>query len=235
MRREIVVALIFLLVFGVNRFMNRRAPEIQPKPAITRTTTAPAVERPVQPKTVFSYNKSYMDLQDGNYARLLRECETATDPRAKSLLGECYWNGYGVVKDREKAVQYFNQAFNNGYADAYAVLGNLQLKEGNHKEGFLNCQNAADGGGAFGYLLCAFGYNTGAWGASKDVAKTVDCYSRAFDAYYNRGMENDVEACFMMAEIYRNGWGVQADAQRENYWQKRAEEIVHTGTYKEKS
>ena len=45
------------------------------------------------------------------------------EPSAQSVLGDCYYEGYGVPQSYEKAAEYFQQAAEQGYAYAQYHLG----------------------------------------------------------------------------------------------------------------
>ena len=231
-------AVFILFMLGLNFYVNKKPKPVEeippppPKQQIVRKENKPIAA--VMPD-LFSYNKAYKDFHEGRFDTLFKECESTSDPRAKTILAECYWRGLGVEKSRVKAEEYFHDALNGGDMDAYAVLGNLMIKNGELYRGFSFCEISAENGGPLGYLICALGYNTGAWGQVRDEQKAVDYFARAFDGFYNRAMQNELDACYMMSEFYRNGWGVMRDQSREKYWLRRADEISETGTYKEKS
>ncbi|MEM1316864.1 MAG: tetratricopeptide repeat protein [Pseudomonadota bacterium] len=51
----------------------------------------------------------------------------AGDPAAQTLIAEIYWNGLGVARDRERAVEWYRFAADAGNAQAQFILGNLLL------------------------------------------------------------------------------------------------------------
>ncbi len=50
------------------------------------------------------------------------------DPAAQTLIGELYWNGFGVARDRKKAAQWYEFAANAGNREAQFIYGNMLLR-----------------------------------------------------------------------------------------------------------
>lgn len=48
---------------------------------------------------------------------------------AQYSLGYCYENGWGIVKDMEKALEYYHKAADHGYEDAIKALERLENKD----------------------------------------------------------------------------------------------------------
>ena len=253
LNREIIAIGIFMLLFVANRFMGFMRTErpmeepVRPvsleeqlsqkvniaEPKRVVTDIKRVEKKPVVPAG-FSFREAYIAFHRGDYVRVKEMCENTDDPRGQVIMAECYWRGLGIPKNDLKAINLFSKSFRAGNADAYAVLGNFQIKQGNFDIGIYNCTQAKNNGSPLGFLICAIAHNTGAWGVSRDEYAAVDYFSKAFDGYYTRGMENDIEACYMLAEFYRNGWGVVADPKKEAYWVRRGDEIRDTGNYKDK-
>lgn len=56
----------------------------------------------------------------------IKKGEEVGDPNAKYLLGICYGNGYGVIKDEQQAILLISEAANNGCADAINTLSQMK-------------------------------------------------------------------------------------------------------------
>ena len=60
---------------------------------------------------------------------------SSRQPNAALVLGQIYWNGDGVTKDREKAAAYWRVAYEGGRSDAAKFLGDEALLRAGRGEG----------------------------------------------------------------------------------------------------
>lgn len=114
----------------------------EPKsPKITKPLEGPQFESPIDEKQQNHPGETApvddrADLAFGAYQRgfyltafalALPRAETG-DPAAQTLIGEIYWNGLGVSRDRKKAMEWYRFGAEGGNRDAQFALGNALLQ-----------------------------------------------------------------------------------------------------------
>ena len=92
-----------------------------------------------------TYFKGEMGLRQDKAEGLkwYRRAVEAGNGKAAYSLGYCYWQGDGVDKDCDKAMEYFSKAADHGYVPAFFVMGSILVQKGDIEEGVLNIRKAA--------------------------------------------------------------------------------------------
>ena len=142
---------------------------------------------------------------------LLSNCQFDAD--AKYILGDCYFNGWGVEQDHCKAAEFYFQAANQGHSNAQCNLGVC------YYEGFGVPQNytkaaefytlAANQGNSIAQYNLANYYSSGL--GPVDLKRAAELYTQAAN-------QGDVSAQFNLGRCYTNGEGVQVDLQKALYY-----------------
>jgi hypothetical protein len=146
-------------------------------------------------------------LADGLPAKATNSVEAQTE------LAVLYEFGLGVPQDFGKAVELYQKATDQGYADAQNRLGSLYEHGRGVTKDFGKAaelfQKAADQGSADAQNRLGWLYQHGA-GVPKDFGKAAELFEKAADSGLARAQNN-------LGSLYENGWGVAQD------WEKAAE------------
>jgi len=157
------------------------------------------------------------------------ECEKAidvwkslgNDPEALWQIGDCYFNGYGNLKeDNNKAVEYFRPSAEQGYAKAQNDLG-LCYENGygiskDSKKAFEWYSKAAEQGFAISQRKLGYFYHIGE-GVSKNFNKAVEWYIKAAE-------QGDALAQSNLGYCYEEGEGVSKNINKAVEWYSKAAE-----------
>ena len=136
-------------------------------------------------------------------------------------IGLRYYNGDGVAQDYAKAIEWFRQAAEQGYAAAQNKLGECyytgtEVKK-NYKQAARWFCKAAEQGNATAQYNLAYCYINGQ-GVTKDYAQAVSWYRKAAEQGHAKAQNN-------LATCYYNGLGVTKDyTQAVNWYRKAAEQ-----------
>ena len=143
------------------------------------------------------------------------------DKKAQFKLAQCYQNGKGVEKDFSTAVEYYQKASGQNYANAQFNLGDMyeygKGVEKDFKKAVEYYQKAADQNYAQAQKSLGFMYEYGK-GVEKDFKKAVKYYQKAAD-------QNYAQAQFNLGLMYKSGKGVEKDFSKAvEYYQKAADQ-----------
>eukprot|EP01124_Arcella_intermedia_P016157 TRINITY_DN22725_c0_g1_i3.p1 TRINITY_DN22725_c0_g1~~TRINITY_DN22725_c0_g1_i3.p1 ORF type:complete len:288 (-),score=44.25 TRINITY_DN22725_c0_g1_i3:547-1410(-) len=146
-------------------------------------------------------------------------CET--DPEARCDLAYMLENGYGVEEDKEKAVEYYRIAAQQGYPRAQVNLGymysNAYGVECDKAQAVRYYQMAADQGYTNAYTNLGYMYSNG-YGIPQDKFMAVKYYEKAANRGYARGLCN-------LGYMYDYGYGVtQSKKEAAQYYAKAAKQ-----------
>ena len=136
-------------------------------------------------------------------------------------IGLRYYNGDGVAQDYAKAIEWFRQAAEQGYAAAQNKLGECyytgtEVKK-NYKQAARWFCKAAEQGNATAQYNLAYCYINGQ-GVTKDYAQAVSWYRKAAEQGHAKAQNN-------LGTCYYNGLGVTKDyTQAVNWYRKAAEQ-----------
>lgn len=146
--------------------------------------------------------------------------------------GICYYNGEGIPQDFEKALRYFTK-LSQCHAQQQAAnlwMGKCYLKieqrdEAKAMEHLLKAANdsrvSTQGDeGSEAQLLVGVCYYRG-FIVEQDFTKAFDYFEKA--ALYNR------DACYYLAECYREGKGTKANMEMYRFWHSKYFESVTVG------
>ena len=161
---------------------------------------------------------------------------------AQYRVGDCYLNGKGVKKDAQKGFKWLSKAAGRGYADAQLAISTCFFSatgvKRSPKSGFEWLMKAAEQGNVKamnGIGLCYMNglgtnisYTQAAYWFEKSVEKGYktsimalgDCYAKngkyedAFVTYKKAADNGDTKAQLIVAQMYQDGKGVDADEQQ---------------------
>jgi TPR repeat protein len=148
------------------------------------------------------------------------------EPESQSRLGSIYFTGeLGVLKDRQKANEWFRKAADQGDAGAQCVLGsNYDYGEGvekDPKEAVKWYSKAAEQGFAIAQYNLGVHYNDGN-GVKKDNPEAVNWYRKA-------AQQGLASAQFNLGSCYFNGEGIGKDDTEAAKWFLKAAEQGDVG------
>jgi len=144
---------------------------------------------------------------------LMPVCQT--DPEARCDLAYMLENGYGVQEDKEKAVEYYRIAAEQGYPRAQVNLGymysNAYGVECDKAQAVKYYQMAADQGYTNAYTNLGYMYSNG-YGIPQDKKIAVKYYKKAAKRGYARGLCN-------LGYMYDYGYGItQSKSEAAKYY-----------------
>lgn len=137
------------------------------------------------------------------------------------LIGDCYFNGYGVEKNHLTAIQHYLKAWENGNADAAAdigwiyALGEIEVHDDNKAATWF--QRAADMGSVFGMYFLGHFYSEGYGNLPKNYKIAIHYLKKSADlgslpaisylfqnkCYGDKEIENELR--IKLIEIANNG------------------------------
>ena len=133
-------------------------------------------------------------------------------------MGDCYRFGYGVEKDYEEAVKWYQEAADQGDEEAQNILGDCYRfgwgVEKDYEEAVKWYQEAADQGNADAQRCLGDCYRFGN-GVEKNEKKAVEWYREAAD-------QGDAEALKLLGDCYRNGDCVAQNKSEAIEWYHKA-------------
>ena len=150
----------------------------------------------------------------------LRKVAKRGDTNAISLLGECFFDGDGVRRNRPLGFKMMQQAAEQGYGPAQYDLS-LRYYYGDYVEKdfdkeFFWLQKAVENGCSMAYNNLGVCYSLGR-GTQIDHDKAFALYKKAIRCTYM-----DKEAANNLAICYENGEGVEPDPREALRWYRRA-------------
>ena len=144
----------------------------------------------------------------------LRASAEAGNMRAAMLLADCYSNGWGVAKDEEGALGWFEKAAKAGDTTAMVALANCYRSgtgaETDYALAFRWNLRAAEAGDAAGMLNTGIFFEDGL-GVEKDEQTALLWYEKSAESGYDLGMYN-------AARCYMSGVGTAENPERAFYW-----------------
>lgn len=164
------------------------------------------------------------DIEAQNYVESLTELveninqAEQGDSNAQYRLGLIYQNGYGDIKNIEKAIGWYQKAAKQGNMEAQSKLGYI-YKVGcgiseNYKKAVKYLQKAAVQGHIEAQYMLGIMYKNG-WGIDKDDREAVTWYTRA-------AVQGHIEAQCKLGYIYKSGSGVCEDYEKAAKWYQKA-------------
>lgn len=133
-------------------------------------------------------------------------------------LAECYYEGYGIEKDLEKAYFWYSKAADQGDAEAIYSLGwmymNGEFVAKNFDKGFQLYTTAAEKGSSSAQFAIGELYYDG-----EQVNKD---YEKAYKWFLKAAEQDHDEAQFSLGWMYQHGQGVEEDLNKAKMWYKKA-------------
>lgn len=149
----------------------------------------------------------------------LRKAADAGNPKAQSLLGVCYENGFGVEKNLVAAIVFYSKAVDQGIALVYNNLGCIYGdKFGsfyNEKVAFKFFQKAAEQGNPFGQYNLAVAYLYGL-GVERNYQEAINLFMK-LASNGHAGAEYFLGDCYVCREDY---------AEAEKWYKKAADKGI---------
>jgi TPR repeat protein len=104
-----------------------------------------------------NYERCVETYLDKDFTNAYRFCKETNDPNAQFIIGDMYYNGFGVKKDHAEAAIWIRKAAEQGLSEAQFVIGHmyyygLGVKE-DHAEALIWCRKAAVLGQIRAWLL----------------------------------------------------------------------------------
>ena len=161
----------------------------------------------------------------------LRKVAKRGEINAISKLGECYFHGEGVRRNRPLGFKMMQQAAEQGYGPAQYDLSLRYLYgdyvEKDFEKEFFWLQKAVENGCPEAYNNLGVCYSLGR-GTQIDHNKAFSLYKKAF-----RLDPMDEEAANNLAVCYENGEGVEPDPREALRWYRRAKRLGKEGIEEE--
>ena len=95
-------------------------------------------------------------------------------------LGNMYREGRGVKQDFQKAKEYYLKAMEKGNADAFSLLGIINIQEKNYSEAKSNFEKAISLGCVTANINLGHMYRNGQ-GVKQNIQKAMELYQKALD------------------------------------------------------
>ncbi|MCD8076208.1 MAG: AAA family ATPase [Lachnospiraceae bacterium] len=156
-----------------------------------------------------------MDMKNGfgalacPFEEIMEQAESGS-PDAMYLAGEAYTRGSDVIRDYEKAFEWYQKAADLGQPDAICALGHMyELGKGgycNRRKALELYERAADMGNALAMYYLGNVYHEGTC-AEKEEAKAAEWYQKAADG-------GNVFALDALGNQYAEGRGVSRDHEK---------------------
>ena len=156
--------------------------------------------------------------------QLYTECAAAGNAYAMNAIGVMKQRGWGTEIDEAGSVQWFEQAANVGYANAYYNLFNIYSKALGAEQDFVNAVNYLDALQNTAYRTTAlmrlgYYYYKG-FGVEQNYETAVNYFLQAAE-------DNHADALYFLGLCYRNGYGVAQNEAEAQYYLSRAAELGH--------
>lgn len=140
------------------------------------------------------------------------------DAEAQCQVGICYFNGDGIEKNIQKAIEWYRKAAEQGHADAQNRLGvRYDRGEGIEENTTIAAawfRKAAEQGHAKAQFNLGWAYYTGR-GVSEDDTQAVYWFSQAAN-------QGHIKAQYMLGICYLNGFGVSENQAQGAIWLRQA-------------
>ena len=166
-------------------------------------------------------------LNNGQYTEAIRCFNTAAqadDAAAFYYLGIIAANGYGVIPNDERAMQFFNMAVDRGYTLAYNGLGVLAAKRENYGEALKYYTMAAEKGHAIAQKNLGIMYQFGS-GVAENHTEAAKWYKLAAE-------KGNAMAQASLAKMYLEGDGISQDYEKAfHFYKLSAEQQYWLGEY----
>jgi hypothetical protein len=199
-RGELAGFAVLALLVPAAALAQTRAP--QTKPGTTQATAPPAAQEP---------DVAYGAFQRGYYltafSEATRRVEEKADPKAMTLLGELYAQGFGIPADDKKAADWYRLAVARGDREAMFALamfhfsGRAGPRNGAEMARLLT--DAAERGHAVGAYNLGLLYLEGQQ-FPQDLGRAAELFRKAADL-------GNPEAQYALATMYKDGRGVTKD------------------------
>lgn len=137
---------------------------------------------------------------------------------AQAVLALCYERGLGVERSTEEAKRLYTLAAAQGHTPACQALIAQEMKAGNKAGAAGWLRSMAEGGNPAAQLLYGKSCLSGAFGKAR---KTDGIRFIRYAA-----MQENKEACLLMADCYAKGRGVPQDDDMARGWHRNAEAIT---------
>jgi TPR repeat protein len=167
-------------------------------------------------------------------AKWFQKSAEQSNAPAQLLLGSCYENGEGVIKNMVEAAKWYRKAAEQGIVQAQVCLGNTYYNGRGIPKDFVEAarwyRKAAEQGHAGAQLLLAFCYENGT-GVPKDEDEAANWSHKAaenpdqssiVEAFRLNAEQGSVEAQDTLGLYYYFGWGVPKDYREAFKWWEKA-------------
>ena len=144
---------------------------------------------------------------DSDVDALKTVLEKVTDAETQCRIGNCYFEGKGVAKDKAEAVRWYRKAADQGYADAQCWLGKRFTNYyviGEKQQAAMWYRKAAEQGHVVARHELGILYMRGAGGVTNNYAEAVRLFRKGAESGYARSIHN-------LGTCYLEGKGVPQD------------------------
>lgn len=150
------------------------------------------------------YNYALICKEVGETYEIMDKIKKYRSPRFMTLIGECYYNGWGVSKSLYQAEDFLLKACKED-SRAYYILALIAEEKEKYDEYFQYASQAIKEGYNYSYNQLGKAYHYG-WGTKIDYEKAFDCYQAMIQLY-----PDDGHAYYNLGLLYYFGFGISKD------------------------
>ena len=167
------------------------------------------------------FAKAYEEFRAGNFgnaARLLPPLAEKGHAKAQLLLGILHYQGHGVEKSIDQAVDWIKQAVEQGLLAAQVVLSEIYVDTKQNDLAIQMLQKAAERGHSLSQIFLALYYETGVPWLPRDEAKGFEWLLKAAEAGEPFAMGQVADRYRLGVEVTLDGAAVMPDIVEAIRW-----------------
>lgn len=129
---------------------------------------------------------------------------------AQNMLGVCYYNGYGVEKNLDLALEWYTKGAENGNANAQYMLGLAYINSSKYNEAYHWFKKSAEQGNAYAQKELGMLYYWGR-GVVEDNDLAFEWFSKSAKNGYSWGQ-------YWLGSMYQSGYGTSKNRNTALEW-----------------
>lgn len=134
---------------------------------------------------------------------------------AQNEVGECYYYGFGIAKDLDKAQEWYQKAATQDNADAQCGLGKIYIDKDYYVESVKYLQKASDQDISIAAYWLAVLYQYGSNGIEQNDDKAFRFYTKAADLG-NSSAQNELADIYIEKENYDKAFYLYKQSSKQN-------------------